>query len=185
MRSAPEQTTPTGTQDVEMESAGSPDHHPSLANMTRTISILSHPDAPPSRRRPGQRLVKEVEDLNHDQALLKGKKALWRLFLSQCYNRADRLRNMYRDQYMKSSLKSVTAPWRSFIRPELIVEPSVPSYPVDNLPFVPRVPIVSVKLRPWNDVNQGVRLGCLLHSTTRTTLQTTTEKSGRHKSRQT
>ncbi|KAG3099254.1 hypothetical protein PI125_g15072 [Phytophthora idaei] len=30
MRSAPEQTTPTGTQDVEMESAGSPDHHPSL-----------------------------------------------------------------------------------------------------------------------------------------------------------
>ncbi|KAF1780988.1 hypothetical protein GQ600_17757 [Phytophthora cactorum] len=45
---------------------------------------------------------------------------------------------MYRDQYMKSSLKSVTAPWRSFIRPELIVEPSVPSYPVDNLPFVPK-----------------------------------------------
>ncbi|KAG6944707.1 hypothetical protein JG688_00016945 [Phytophthora aleatoria] len=45
---------------------------------------------------------------------------------------------MYRDQYMKSSLKSVTAPRRSFIRPELIVEPSVPSYPVDNLPFVPK-----------------------------------------------
>ncbi|KAF1780992.1 hypothetical protein GQ600_24554 [Phytophthora cactorum] len=48
MRSAPEQTTPTGTQDVEMESAGSPDHHPSLGKYDADDLDLSHPDAPPS-----------------------------------------------------------------------------------------------------------------------------------------
>ncbi|KAG2797603.1 hypothetical protein PC116_g24033 [Phytophthora cactorum] len=44
---------------------------------------------------------------------------------------------MYQDQYMKWHLESVTVPRRSFIRPELIVELSVPSYPVKPLPFVP------------------------------------------------
>ncbi|KAG4058078.1 hypothetical protein PC123_g6915 [Phytophthora cactorum] len=34
--------------------------------------------------------------------------------------------------------KSVIVPRHSFIRPELIVEPSVPSYPVDPLPLVPK-----------------------------------------------
>ncbi|KAF1786007.1 hypothetical protein GQ600_17294 [Phytophthora cactorum] len=82
--------------------------------------------------------TKEAADCNHDQALLKAKFALWRLFLSQRNNRADRLRNMYQDQYMKCCLESVTAPRCSFIRPELIIEPSVPSYPVENLPFVPK-----------------------------------------------
>ncbi|KAF1777633.1 hypothetical protein GQ600_10092 [Phytophthora cactorum] len=41
---------------------------------------------------------------------------------------------MYQDQYMKWCLESVTVPRHSFIRPELIVEPSVPSYPVEPLP---------------------------------------------------
>ncbi|KAG4038870.1 hypothetical protein PC123_g25573 [Phytophthora cactorum] len=81
--------------------------------------------------------AREASDPNHDRALLKSKVALWRLLLSQRNNRADRLRNMYQDQYMKWHLESVTVPRRSFIRPELIVELSVPSYPVKPLPFVP------------------------------------------------
>ncbi|KAG3162053.1 hypothetical protein PC128_g20675 [Phytophthora cactorum] len=39
---------------------------------------------------------------------------------------------------MKWCLESVTVPRHSFIRSELIVEPSVPSYPVEPLPFVPK-----------------------------------------------
>ncbi|KAG4040305.1 hypothetical protein PC123_g24155 [Phytophthora cactorum] len=39
---------------------------------------------------------------------------------------------------MKWYLESVTVPRHSFIRPELIVEPSVPSYPVEPLPLVPK-----------------------------------------------
>ncbi|KAG3008280.1 hypothetical protein PC116_g13633 [Phytophthora cactorum] len=45
---------------------------------------------------------------------------------------------MYQDQYMKWHLESVIVPRRSFIRPELIVELSVPSYPVEPLPLVPK-----------------------------------------------
>ncbi|KAG3076000.1 hypothetical protein PI124_g13465 [Phytophthora idaei] len=81
--------------------------------------------------------AREASDPNHDRALLKSKVALWRLLISQRNNRADRHRNMYQDQYMKWCLESVTAPRRSFIRPELIAEPSVPSYPVEPLPFIP------------------------------------------------
>ncbi|KAG3063153.1 hypothetical protein PC122_g18967 [Phytophthora cactorum] len=82
--------------------------------------------------------AREASDPNHDRTLLKSKVALWRLLLSQRNNRADRLRNMYQDQYMKWCLESVTVPRHSFIRPELIVEPSVPSYPVKPLPLVPK-----------------------------------------------
>ncbi|KAG3054948.1 hypothetical protein PC122_g21862 [Phytophthora cactorum] len=82
--------------------------------------------------------TREASDPNHDRALLKSKVALWRLLLSERNNRADRLRNMYQDQYMKWCLESVTAPRRSFIHPELIAEPSVPSYPVKPLPFIPK-----------------------------------------------
>ncbi|RAW43036.1 hypothetical protein PC110_g749 [Phytophthora cactorum] len=45
---------------------------------------------------------------------------------------------MYQDRYIKWCLESVTAHRRLFIRPELIVEPSVPSYPVEPLPFAPK-----------------------------------------------
>ncbi|KAG3106946.1 hypothetical protein PI124_g15856 [Phytophthora idaei] len=45
---------------------------------------------------------------------------------------------MYQDQYMKWCLESVTVPRHSFIRPALIVDPPVPSYPVEPLPFVPK-----------------------------------------------
>ncbi|KAF1774655.1 hypothetical protein GQ600_4555 [Phytophthora cactorum] len=57
--------------------------------------------------------AREASDPNHDRALLK-------------------------NQYMKWCLESVTVPRHSFIRPELIVEPSVPSYPVEPLPLVPK-----------------------------------------------
>ncbi|KAG6950620.1 hypothetical protein JG687_00014134 [Phytophthora cactorum] len=66
---------------------------------------------------------------------------------------------MYQDQYMKWCLESVTAPRSSFIRPELIVEPSVPSYPVENLPFVRRLPTGWAKLRFSNDVTMARGLG--------------------------
>ncbi|KAG3014339.1 hypothetical protein PC123_g21514 [Phytophthora cactorum] len=107
----------------------------------------------------GKGFTKAAADSNHDEALLKAKFALWRLFLSQRNNRADRLRNMYQDQYMKWCLESVTAPRSSFIRPELIVEPSVPSYPVENLPFVRRLPTGWAKLRFSNDVTMARGLG--------------------------
>ncbi|KAF1777290.1 hypothetical protein GQ600_18052 [Phytophthora cactorum] len=100
------------------------------------------PTAHVSKRAPYETRFKgfarEASDPNHDRALLKSKVALWRLLLSQRKNRADRLRKMYQDHYMKWCLESVTAPRRSFIRPELIVGPSVPSYPVEPLPFVPK-----------------------------------------------
>ncbi|KAG6943205.1 hypothetical protein JG688_00017719, partial [Phytophthora aleatoria] len=100
------------------------------------------PKAHVSKRAPYETHTKgfarEASDPNHDRALLKSKAALWRLLLSQRNNRADRLRNMYQDQYMKWCLESVTVPRHLFIRPELIVEPSVTSYPVKPLPFVPK-----------------------------------------------
>ncbi|KAG6945502.1 hypothetical protein JG688_00016521, partial [Phytophthora aleatoria] len=100
------------------------------------------PKAHVSKRAPYETRIKgfarEASDPNHDRTLLKSKAALWRLLLSQRNNRADRLRNMYQDQCMKWCLESVTVPRHSFIRPELIVEPSVPSYPVEPLPLVPK-----------------------------------------------
>ncbi|KAF1777549.1 hypothetical protein GQ600_10513 [Phytophthora cactorum] len=82
--------------------------------------------------------TKEASYPNHDRARLKSKIAPWRLILSQRNDHADRLRNMYQDRYIKWCLESVTAHRRLFIRPELIVEPSVPSYPVEPLPFAPK-----------------------------------------------
>ncbi|KAF1784038.1 hypothetical protein GQ600_112 [Phytophthora cactorum] len=90
---------------------------------------------------------------------LKSKAALWRLLLSQRNNRADRLRNMYQDQYMKWCLESVTVPRHSFIRPELIVEPSVPSYPVEPLPLVPKTTDWLAEAGLWSVVNHGLDTG--------------------------
>ncbi|ETP29267.1 hypothetical protein F442_21577 [Phytophthora nicotianae P10297] len=45
---------------------------------------------------------------------------------------------MYQLQYLKWSLESASTSQRSLICPEMIIEPSVPWYPVENLPFVPK-----------------------------------------------
>ncbi|ETM98169.1 hypothetical protein PPTG_19769, partial [Phytophthora nicotianae INRA-310] len=80
----------------------------------------------------------EERDSNHDRALLKAKRKLWRSYVTDRNKRADRLRIMYRDQYMQWCMESATATRRTFIRPEMIFEPTIPPYPIENMSFVPR-----------------------------------------------
>ncbi|KAI9987267.1 hypothetical protein PInf_023240 [Phytophthora infestans] len=71
--------------------------------------------------------------------------------------RVHRLRNKYREQYMAWSRHSgsSSASGVSFIRPELLLEPSKPWYPIENLSFAPRtsdwlseVPALDAR-QPW------------------------------------
>ncbi|ETO66945.1 hypothetical protein F444_16008 [Phytophthora nicotianae P1976] len=81
--------------------------------------------------------VEEVEP-NCDKDLIKAKRARCRVLMGGRSARADRLQNMYQLQYLKWSLESASAFQRMLICPEMIIEPPVPWYPVENLPFVPK-----------------------------------------------
>ncbi|ETM38201.1 hypothetical protein L914_15432 [Phytophthora nicotianae] len=98
--------------------------------------------------------VEEVEP-NCDKDLIKAKRARCRVLMGGRSARADRLQNMYQLQYLKWSLESASAFQRMLICPEMIIEPPVPWYPVENLPFVPKttdslaeVPAL-VDRQPW------------------------------------
>ncbi|ETI34721.1 hypothetical protein F443_18840 [Phytophthora nicotianae P1569] len=80
----------------------------------------------------------EEAEPNCDKDLIKTKRAIFRVLMGGRSARADRLRNMYQLQYLKWSLESASSSQRSPICPEMIIEPSVPWYPVENLPFVPK-----------------------------------------------
>ncbi|ETN15235.1 hypothetical protein PPTG_07398 [Phytophthora nicotianae INRA-310] len=80
----------------------------------------------------------EEAEPNCDKDLVKTKRASFRVPMGGRSTRADRLRNMYQLQYLKWSLESASTSQRSLICPEMIIEPSVPWYPVENLPFVPK-----------------------------------------------
>ncbi|ETL47881.1 hypothetical protein L917_02362 [Phytophthora nicotianae] len=80
----------------------------------------------------------EEAEPNCDKDLVKTKRARFRVPMGGRSTRADRLRNMYQLQYLKWSLESASTSQRSLICPEMIIEPSVPWYPVENLPFVPK-----------------------------------------------
>ncbi|KAF1774044.1 hypothetical protein GQ600_21210 [Phytophthora cactorum] len=103
--------------------------------------------------------AREASDPNHDRTLLK-------------------------NQYMKWCLESVTVPRHSFIRPELIVEPSVPSYPVEPLPLVPKTTdwlaeaAALERRQPWRAA--WVFAPSTTHTTPRTFLATMTRQSSVH-----
>ncbi|KUF84451.1 hypothetical protein AM587_10002084 [Phytophthora nicotianae] len=80
----------------------------------------------------------EEAEPNCDKDLIRTKRARFRVLMGGRSARADRLRNMYQLQYLKWSLESASTSQRSLICPEMIIEPSVPWYPVENLPFVPK-----------------------------------------------
>ncbi|ETI49112.1 hypothetical protein F443_06951 [Phytophthora nicotianae P1569] len=80
----------------------------------------------------------EEAEPNRDKDLIKAKSARFIVLMSGPSAWADPLRNMYQLQYLKWSLESALAHHCSLICPEMIIEPSVPWYSVDNLPFVPR-----------------------------------------------
>ncbi|ETP23489.1 hypothetical protein F441_03405 [Phytophthora nicotianae CJ01A1] len=97
----------------------------------------------------------EEAEPNCDKDIIKTKRARFRVLMGGRSARADRLRNMYQLQYLKWSLESATTSQRSPICPEMIIEPSVPWYSVDNLPFMPKttdwlevVPAL-VDRQPW------------------------------------
>ncbi|KAF1775316.1 hypothetical protein GQ600_7565 [Phytophthora cactorum] len=83
--------------------------------------------------------------------------------------------------YMKWCLESITTPRRSFIRPELIVEPSVPSYPVEPVPFVPKATVWLAEAaalgrhQPWRA--NWVSVPFATRTTPRTFLATVTRQS--------
>ncbi|ETO99934.1 hypothetical protein F441_22641 [Phytophthora nicotianae CJ01A1] len=78
----------------------------------------------------------EEAEPNCDKDLVKTKRARFRILMGGRSARTDRLRDMYQLQYLKWSLESASTSQRSLIRPEMIIEPSVPWYPMENLPFV-------------------------------------------------
>ncbi|ETL77491.1 hypothetical protein L917_21567 [Phytophthora nicotianae] len=74
----------------------------------------------------GKGFTVEEAESNCDKDLIKAKRARFRVLMGGRSARADRLRNMYQLQYLKWSLESASASQRSLIRPEMIIEPSVP-----------------------------------------------------------
>ncbi|KAI9992444.1 hypothetical protein PInf_017853 [Phytophthora infestans] len=102
-------------------------------------------------------LVEEANKVGHDKERLKELRDLLKKLFSERDRRADRLRNKYGEQYMAWSRDSVSSGTSGapFIRPELLLEPSKPWYPIDNLPFAPRtsdwlseVPALDAR-QPW------------------------------------
>ncbi|KAI9983344.1 hypothetical protein PInf_007356 [Phytophthora infestans] len=102
-------------------------------------------------------LVEEAKKVGHDKERLKELRALLKKLFSERDRRADRLHNKYREQYMAWSRDSVSSGTSGapFIRPELLLEPSKPWYPIENLPFAPRtsdwlseVPALDAR-QPW------------------------------------
>ncbi|ETP29311.1 hypothetical protein F442_21512 [Phytophthora nicotianae P10297] len=79
----------------------------------------------------------EEAEPNCDKDLVKTKRARFRVLMGGRSSRADRPRNMFQLQYLKWSLESASSSQRSLICLEMNIEPSVPWYPVGNLPFVP------------------------------------------------
>ncbi|ETP29323.1 hypothetical protein F442_21511 [Phytophthora nicotianae P10297] len=80
----------------------------------------------------------EEAEPNCDKDLVKTKRARFRVLMGGRSSRADRPRNMFQLQYLKWSLESASSSQRSLICLEMNIEPSVPWYPVENLPFVPK-----------------------------------------------
>ncbi|KAI9985302.1 hypothetical protein PInf_004628 [Phytophthora infestans] len=85
-------------------------------------------------------LVKEAKKVAHDKGLLKVLRNLLKKLFSERDRRAERLRNKYREQYMAWSRDSVSSGSSDppFIRPELLLDPSTPWYPIENLSFALR-----------------------------------------------
>ncbi|KAI9986189.1 hypothetical protein PInf_025108 [Phytophthora infestans] len=85
-------------------------------------------------------LAEEAKKVGHDKERLKELRVLLKKFFSERDRRADRLRSKYREQYMAWSRDSVSSGTSGapFIRPELLLEPSKPWYPIENLSFAPR-----------------------------------------------
>ncbi|ETP52666.1 hypothetical protein F442_02352 [Phytophthora nicotianae P10297] len=81
--------------------------------------------------------AKEAEP-NCDKDLIKAKRIRFRVLMGGRSARTDCLRNMYQLQYLTWSLESASTSQRSLICVEMVIEPSVPWYPVENLPFVPK-----------------------------------------------
>ncbi|ETO62562.1 hypothetical protein F444_19532 [Phytophthora nicotianae P1976] len=74
--------------------------------------------------------------------------------------RADLSWNMYQLRYLKWGLESASASQRSLICPEMIIEPSGPCYPVENLPFVPKTTDRLAETPALVIDSRGVQTGC-------------------------